>query len=365
MSLVFFMGTRPEVIKLDSLLKECLSRGLDFEFVHTGQHYDWEMSAQYIEGLNLPEPDVFLSGEKGDSASNVGRIFTDTAKYLKKNMPKVVVVLGDTNSTLGVSLATCKLDINLVHMEAGFRTFDWSMPEEKNRVIVSDCADLNFAPTSYCARNLRAENIQGKIIMSGHPIVKTVHTQVKYIDEDETLDKYDLQPQSYFLVTFHRAENVDHKAQLYNIIRALRSIDTKIIFPMHPRTLRRLEEFNLMREIKTDNIIITLPLPYSETLGLVKNASFVVTDSGGLQQEAFILSTPCITVNKSIHWRELTEAGVTIHLDPTRKGFVEFFRTVDLAYRVIKAKFQNTGQIFGGDDVPENIMDRLCLVYDL
>lgn len=359
MSLAFFMGTRPEITKFDSTLKEAASRNLDFEVVHTGQHYDWEMSMQYIEDLNLSEPDVFLSEEKGDSASDLGRIFTDTTKYLKKNTPKAAVVLGDTNSTLGVSLAASRLGVPLVHIEAGCRSYDWSMPEEQNRVIVSDCADLHFAPTELCVRNLKSENIRGEIILIGHPIVKTVHTQIKYIDVD-------IHCEPYFLVTFHRVENVDYKPRLLRIIKALKSIDSKIIFPMHPRTRRRLEEFDLMEEVTTmKSLVITPPLPYSETLGLVANASFVVTDSGGLQQEAFILGTPCITIRKSIPWRELAMSGVTVHLDPTRKGFLEFFETVDSAHHVIKSKIENAGHIFGTDEVPSNIVDILCSTYEV
>lgn len=360
MSLAFFMGTRPEITKFDSLLKEAILRSLDFKIIHTGQHYDWEMSMQYIEDLNLPEPDVFLSEEKGDSTANVGRIYRDTAKYLQKNTPKAAIVLGDTNSTLGVSLAACKLGIPLVHIEAGCRSFDWDMPEEKNRVIVSDCADLHFAPTELTVRNLKSENVRGEVILSGHPIVKTVNTQIKYVGE------YGIPRGPYFLVTFHRVENVDYKPQLHRIIQALKSIDSKIIFPVHPRTRRRLEEFGLIDEIKTiESLVITPPLPYSETLGLIANASVVVTDSGGLQQEAYILGTPCITVRKSIPWRELAEVGVTIHLDPTKSGFVEFFETVDTAHQTVKAKLLNAGKIFGDDNVPKEITDVLCSTYEM
>ena len=360
------MGTRPEITKFDSLLKEATSRNIDFKVIHTGQHYDWEMSMQYIEDLNLPEPDVFLSEEKGGGASNVGRIFIDTVKYLKENTPKAAVVLGDTNSTLGVALAACKLDVPVVHVEAGCRSYDWAMPEEKNRVIVSDCADLHFAPTELTVRNLKSENTRGEIIFSGHPIVKTVGTQIKQVDEYAVLDKYGLTGEPFFLVTFHRVENVDFKPCLYRIIKALKSIRSKIVFPMHPRTRKRLEEFGLMEEVKAmKNIIITPSLPYSETLGLIVNASFVVTDSGGLQQEAFILGTPCITVRNSIPWRELAEVGVTVHLDPSNEGFIEFFKETDSVYSAVKAKIKNAGAIFGTDDVPRNIVDKLCSTYEV
>lgn len=360
------MGTRPEITKFDSLLKEAASRNTDFKVIHTGQHYDWEMSMQYIKDLNLPEPDVFLSTEKGDSASNVGRIYVDTVKYLKENTAKAVIVLGDTNSTLGVALAACKLDVPLVHIEAGCRSFDWSMPEEKNRVIVSDCADLHFAPTELTVRNLKSENTRGEIIFSGHPIVKTVGTQIKQVDEYAVLDKYGLTGEPFFLVTFHRVENVDFKPCLYRIIKALKSIRSKIVFPMHPRTRKRLEEFGLMEEVKAmKNIIITPSLPYSETLGLIVNASFVVTDSGGLQQEAFILGTPCITIRKSIPWRELAEVGATIHLDPDEEGFVEFFKMADLAHQVVKSKLRNVPPIFGDDSVSKEIIDITCSTYEV
>jgi len=359
-SLTFFMGTRPEITKFDSLLKEAASRNTDFKVIHTGQHYDWEMSMQYIEDLNLPEPDVFLSEEKGGGASNVGRIYIDTTKYLEKNMPKAAVVLGDTNSTLGVALAACKMGVPVVHVEAGCRSYDWSMPEEKNRVLVSDCADLHFAATELAVRNLKAENTRGEIVLSGHPIVKTVHSQTRYIKE------LDIRCKPYFLVTFHRVENVDNKQRLRRIIDALKSIESTIIFPMHPRTRRRLEEFGLMGEVESMNdIIITPPLPYSETIGLIVNASFVVTDSGGLQQEAFILGTPCITVRNSIPWRELAEVGVTVHLDPSNEGFVEFFKETDSVYSAVKAKIKNAGAIFGTDDVPRNIVDILCSTYEV
>lgn len=360
------MGTRPEAVKLDSLLKETISRGIDFELIHTGQHYDWEMSMQYVRDLNLPEPDVFLSEKGGSMASSVGRIFIDTTEYLKKSIPKVIVVLGDTNSTLGVALAACKLGVSLVHIEAGCRSFDWSMPEEKNRVIVSDCADLSFAPTELCARNLKAENVRGEVVMSGHPMVKTVHSIAEKMDDERTLKNFGVRHESYFLMTFHRVENVDDRSQLRRIIEVINSMDKKVIFPVHPRTRRRLREFGLERKLKRgENLLVTPSLPYRETLALVRNAFFVVTDSGGLQQESYILETPCITIRESTPWRELAEAGVTINLNPTREGFTEFFKTLDSAGRVMRTKFQNTGQIFGGNDVPEKIMDRLCLTYDL
>ena len=311
MRICAFVGTRPEIIKMAPVIKGAKRRGLEISFVHTGQHYDWEMSKRFIYELGLPDPDPFLGVGSATHAVQTAKVMERSEEYLARERPDLVLVEGDTNSALGVALAAAKLRIPVGHVEAGCRSFDPSMPEEVNRVLIADCASLHFAPTMDAFLNLLREGIPSdKIWLTGHPIVDLLKEMAPRIDESNVLERLGLRRGDYVLLTVHRSENVDERAKLEGILRAASAIGRDVVFPIHPRTKGSIERFGLGGFL--DKFLWTDPLPYLDTLALVKHARFVMTDSGGLQQESFLLGTPCVTLRNGTEWVETVRCGANL-----------------------------------------------------
>jgi UDP-N-acetylglucosamine 2-epimerase len=305
-----FVGTRPEIIKMRSIIRTLQSdRRLDLLCVHTGQHYDWSISGRFFRELSLPTPNSFLNVGSGSHGRQTAEIIRKSERALVQSKPAIVLVEGDTNSSLGVTIAASKLNIPVGHVEAGCRSFDMTMPEEINRKMISDCASLNFAPTTYCVRNLMRERIvPATIFLTGHPIVDLVLAMRPLVRTSGVLHRLRLQPRMYALLTIHRQENTDDPQRLEGILRGLSSLPLKVVFPVHPRTGQRLRRYDLSDLIK--NFIAVSPLGYADTLRLIKEARIVLTDSGGIQQEAYLFKTPCITLRDSTEWMETVRAGM-------------------------------------------------------
>lgn len=350
-----FAGTRPELIKLTPVVEKIVQGKDQLLFVHTGQHYDYLMSSQFITELSLPKPDWHLNVGSSTPATQTARIFQKTEKILAKEKPDYVLVEGDTNSVLGVALASAKAKVPLGHVEAGCRSFDKSMPEELNRVIVADCATLHFAPTRKSVENLRKEGIiEASIFLTGHPIVDLITESMSRIDSSEVLTKMGLSHRDYGLLTVHREENSDFPDRLQNIIGALDLLDQKIVFPVHPRTKKNLQRFHISLG---SNVIATEPLGYFETLALIKNARTVITDSGGIQQEACILQTPCITVRDRTEWVETVEADVNILSGADKDRIVAAFRRIERDYDEFTQRLKSTKGIFGDGNAATRILN--------
>jgi len=359
MKVMIVLGTRPELIKMQPVIKEIRNRrSFEFVFVHTGQHYDWNMSNIFIKELELPEPDMFLKVGSGSQGYQTARIIAKSESVLTKERPDIVLVEGDTNSALGAAVAASKLRMNIGHVEAGCRSFDKNMPEEINRILLADLAAINFAPTETCVKNLLREGVsQSQICLSGHPIVDILR-QVQNRITEKTLEKFGLEPGEYYLATVHREENVDNRIRLKNIMNALSVVaeSRPTIFPMHPRTFKSVRRFRIKSNPK--NLIIVEPLGYLQTLSLIRHSRTVLTDSGGVQQEAALLGTPCITLRASTEWVETVACGINF-LAVSKDEIIAVTRSVEKNYDRIAKKFELARKIFGEPHVATRIADSL------
>jgi len=280
MKTAIVLGTRPEIIKLAPIIKKLKNSSLIF----TGQHYDYEMSLQFIKQLGLPTPDYSLKISKSNPPQQMGEIIIKLSKILSKIKPETVIVQGDTNTVLAASISSLKSKIPISHVESGLRSFDWRMPEEHNRIATDHLSELLFAPTKNSQKNLKNEKVHGKIFVTGNTVIDSINMYSKISAKKSSLD---LLYNEYVLMTLHRAENVDNKETLSSIINAILKAETDFIFPVHPRTIKRLKEYNLYKKLKNSkNVFLLNSVGYFEILELMKNCSFILSDSGGIQEEA-------------------------------------------------------------------------------
>lgn len=298
MSIAIILGTRPEIIKMSPVIRECQRRGMDHFVLHTGQHYSYKMDQIFFEQLELRQPEYNLDVGSGNHGEQTGKIMGEVEKILMKDMPSIVLVQGDTNTVVGGALAASKLHIRVGHIEAGLRSFDRSMPEEINRVVTDHISDYLFAPTEIAKNNLLNEGItEEKILVTGNTVVDSVYQNREIADRKvDILNDLGLKPKEYFLATTHRAENVDNRNKLREIIKCLELINREfslpIIFPMHPRTRKMIRQFGF----EFDGIKAIDPMGFLEFIQLEANARLVLTDSGGVQEETCILGVPCVTL---------------------------------------------------------------------
>jgi len=322
MKIACIAGARPNFMKIAPIL-EATEKYPNLEplLVHTGQHYDYEMSQIFFEDLSIPEPDVYLGVGSGSHAVQTAKIMMAFEEVVLEHKPDLVLVVGDVNSTLACALVAAKLCVPVAHVEAGIRSFDRTMPEEINRTLTDVVSDYLFTPTEDAGENLRREGIPDeKIFLVGDAMIDTL---MKYKEKAvldarhwmlDTAPAYaggasSIDHPEYALMTLHRPSNVDIKANFVNILNALAEVQQRIriIFPMHPRTKARVEEFGLSDTISSmKNLMIIDPLGYLTFMGLMVNAKFVLTDSGGMQTETTVLNIPCLTM------RENTERPETI-----------------------------------------------------
>lgn len=281
----FVVGTRPEIVKMSPIIKECDRRGLDYFLVHTGQHYTPYMSDSFFGDFGLREPDANLNIGSGTHSEQTAKALVGIEKELLVKTPSVVVVQGDTNAVLSAALAAVKLRIPLAHVEAGLRSYDKRMPEEYNRRLTDHASDFLFAPTEHSAETLRHENVMGEIFVTGNTVIDAIETSLPAARKRKSpLDG--VKRGGFVLLTLHRAENVDDKPTLEGLIRGLLSLRTRIIFPTHPRTVGRLREFGLLDLLgSASQIQMVEPVGYLDFLYLMDMCSYVITDSGGIQEE--------------------------------------------------------------------------------
>lgn len=288
MSILVVVGTRPEIIKMAPIIKELERRGLSFYFVHTGQHYDYEMSKVFIDELELPKPDISFELVNSNPAAQVGEMMIKLEKAIEKlSRPRVMLIQGDTNTMLAAGLTALKLGIRLGHVEAGLRSYDWRMPEEHNRRMIDHVSDYLFAPTEIAKRNLIEEHVWGEVYVTGNTIIDALDMYFDKVREIEQQVLEKVRFDEYILVTFHRAENVDNPRTLRDFVKILQRSPLPVVFPMHPRTRKRLQEYGLWGIVKgIHHLQILPPQGYFEFLALMKNCRVILTDSGGVQEEA-------------------------------------------------------------------------------
>ena len=297
-------GARPNFIKIAPLLK-LLDKNKNFEttFVNTGQHYNNKLYDKILEDLGLRLPDVNLNVGSSTSITQFSKIMLRYEKYIYKNTPDLVIVFGDVNSTLAAALTAKKMDIKIAHVESGLRCYDESLPEEINRRLTDSVSDYYFIPTKDEEKKLRNENIKKNIFFVGNIMIDSL----KIILENN--QNYKMKNQKFGLITFHRPENVDYKLQFSKIIGKIKEISNKenLIFPIHPRTKKSLRKLNLYKNLSSiKNIKLCESFGYLKFLMYLKNSDFVVTDSGGVQEESTFLGIPCFTLRKN------TERPITI-----------------------------------------------------
>ena len=309
--IIFIVGARPNFIKIAPLINEARKyKSIRAVLVHTGQHYDWEMSKVFFEELNIPKPEYNLGIGAGSHSRQTAKIMEKLEPVLLKEKPNLVVVVGDVNSTLAGALVAVNLHIPVAHIEAGLRSFDKKMPEEKNRVLTDNVSDYLFVTEPQAIKNLVKEGFpKENIFYIGNVMIDTL---VRFIDKSEKLRFYknfNAMPKEYAVLTLHRPENVDNKKVFKEILEIITGIQgkVKIIWPIHPRTKNRLEKFSFLKKVeKMENLILTEPIGYFEMLCLNSNAKFVLTDSGGVQEETTFLMVPCLTLRKG------TERPITV-----------------------------------------------------
>lgn len=307
------IGARPQIIKSAPIICEASKDSeMELQIVHTGQHYDYGMSKIFFDELDLPNPIVNLGVGPGPHAWQTGNMMVHLEKVIMDLKPDLVLVPGDTNSTLASALTAVKLQVPVAHVEAGARSYDMTMPEEVNRRLTDHCSVLLFAPTENCVNNLLKEGIpQEQIYLTGDTMYDVLTRSLPKVLKSRSLEKLNLKKDEYAVLTVHRPENVDNLEALRDIIKAILQLkELAIIFPVHPRTMERLQVTDLLKRAKeAEHIKLVDPIGYLEMLCLVKYARIVFTDSDGLQKEAFWLHTPCITFRQKTEWVETVQLG--------------------------------------------------------
>jgi len=371
MKLLLIVGARPNFMKIAPIIRE-IKRVNSFHLspfpfrhllVHTGQHYDYEMSKVFFEDLELPEPDIYLGVGSGTHAEQTGKVMIEFEKVLIKEKPDLVIVVGDVNSTLACALASVKLDIPVAHVEAGLRSFDRTMPEEINRLLTDQLSDFLFTTSTDADENLKKEGIpKDKIFLVGNVMIDSLLYNLEKAKQSSILYKLGLtcfnqrnqtnqtdQINPYVLLTLHRPSNVDDKASFLRIINALTEISRHIpiIFPIHPRTRKQLESFGLSSYFvyhdfnsinqtnqidQKDQIKLIDPLGYLDFLNLMMQSRFVMTDSGGIQEETTVLGIPCLTL------RDNTERPITISKGTNVLVSSDTQKIIDEAFKILNGK---------------------------
>jgi UDP-N-acetylglucosamine 2-epimerase (non-hydrolysing) len=334
-------GGRPNFMKIAPIYEEMRKYPDYFNplVVHTGQHYDENMSNVFFKNLGLHKPDISLEVGSGNHGQQTGKIMIKFEKQLLKEKPDLVIVVGDVNSTLACSIASVKLEILVAHVESGLRSFDRTMPEEINRIVTDAVSDILFTASENDETNLLNEGIsKNKIFFVGNVMIDSLHKIKNVAEKSKILKKLDLKEKNYVTLTIHRPSNVDDKEKLKNILNALKIIqkDISIVFPVHPRTMKMIKKFRMLSFLKSmSNLLITKPLGYLDFARLMASSKLIMTDSGGIQEETTILNIPCLTL------RENTERPITVSRgtnaivgNSTKKILLESARILKNNYQV-------------------------------
>ncbi len=320
MTVFSVVGARPEFIQAAPVTAALRGRCREI-LVHTGQHYDDEMSRTFFRDLELPEPDLFLEAGSGTQAEQTARVLERVERAIVDVRPDVMLLRSDTNSTLGAALAAAKLGLPIIKVEAGMRSYDRSMPEEINRIVADHVSDVLLCSTPNAAANLMREGIDRPIEVVGDVLLDSVEANIARAEgRSDVLARNGLRPGAYVLATVHRAGNTDDPARLRAIVDGLRSSQLPVIFPMHPRTVKIMQE----RGIELSAPIVPIaPVSYLDMLVLTRNAVVVATDSGGVQREAYMLGRPCVTLRPNTEWIETTDAGWNVLADADTARIVD------------------------------------------
>ncbi len=316
MRVLTVIGNRPQFIKASAVSSRLRARGQEIT-VHTGQHYDRELSEVFFDELKLPPPEHLLGIGGGTNTDQTARMLAALGPLLADLRPEAVLVYGDTNSTLAGALAAVQAGIPVAHVEAGMRSFDRAMPEEVNRVVTDHLSSLLLVPSQTAVDNLARESVPGRVELVGDVMVDVAQLlQPAARARAEALAPYGVEPGGYLLATAHRAGNVDDPQRLQQLVDVLLSLPEPVVLPLHPRTRARLIEADLMRAVEAaPDLHLAPPLGYLDFTALLCNAQAVVTDSGGVQKEAYLAGVPCVTMRPSTEWVETVDSGWNVLVD--------------------------------------------------
>ncbi len=309
MQIVTVLGARPQFIKAAPVSRALAKAGVEERLVHTGQHYDYQMSEVFFREMGIPAPAANLEVGSGTHGRQTAQALERIEEYLLRNRPDCVLVYGDTNSTLAGALAACKLEIPLGHVEAGLRSFNRSMPEEHNRVLTDHCSDLLFCPTEAAVRLLASEGITRGVHWVGDTMYEAAIMFEGIASRNSNiLNRLGVEPGRYLLATVHRPYNTDQQDRLREILGALADLGEPVVFPVHPRTRKKIGELNGSVPSSLDLKLVE-PLGYLDMLVVEKNARMILTDSGGVQKEAYFFHVPCVTLRPETEWMETVKSG--------------------------------------------------------
>ncbi|MFP7159515.1 UDP-N-acetylglucosamine 2-epimerase (non-hydrolyzing) [Priestia aryabhattai] len=357
MKVLTVVGARPQFIKA-CMLSRLFNNGSEIEeiLVHTGQHYDSNMSDVFFKQLQIPKPNYHLGVGSDSHGRQTGKMLIEIENIILAENPDIVLVYGDTNSTLAGSLVASKLHVPIAHVEAGLRSFNKKMPEEVNRLLTDHLSTWLFCPTADSIKNLKCEGIEKGVYLTGDIMYDaTLHYRNIAIKHSDILSQLKVSPRDYYLATIHRAENTDNPNKLKGLLTALGELDKSVVLPLHPRTKNKIEFYNLQKLLSSSNIRVVEPLDYFDMLALESAAKIILTDSGGVQKEAYMLEVPCITLRDETEWTETVQAGwntLTNSLD---------YKTILKAVSDIKTP--NNHPLLFGDGATANKIYNILLAY--
>jgi len=306
-------GTRPEFIQVESIIRELKERAVSTIFIHSGQHYDYEMDKIFFDEMHMPDPTHYLEIGSKLPGEQIGEMIAKSEQIFRSEKPSMLLVTGDTNTALGVGLAANKAKIKVGHFEAGMRSFDRTMPEEINRIIIDNFSDILFSPTQRGVDNLRNTGICENVHLSGDVMLDSImHYRSLIETAPRSLTDLPTGSKPYLLLTLHREANTDNPVRLKRLLGAVGDLPLPVVFPVHPRTRQRMHDFSLDLPA---NVHPIPPQGYFEFLRLIAHAEKLLTDSGGAQKQAFFLSRPCVTLRPNTEWVETVEDGWNILVD--------------------------------------------------
>ncbi|MCX6777549.1 MAG: UDP-N-acetylglucosamine 2-epimerase (non-hydrolyzing) [Candidatus Micrarchaeota archaeon] len=370
--ILVFIGTRPEILKMAPVIRALDGAGADFKLIFSGQHYDRNMSKIFFEEFQIREPDEEMRIGGQSRPEQIASCIKNGAKLIKKEAPDTCVVNGDTNTTLGCALAAVACGVPYSHIEAGCRSFDFNVPEEFNRVLVDRAASLLFPPTYNCLENLLCEGIpREKCLMFGNTAVDTFNYLKKKAMGREVAG---LPEGGFVLVTLHRQENVDNKGSLRNLVQAISQLEEEVVFPMHPRTRKNVNKFGLWGYLKKKNIRVIEPVGYLDFLSLLLRCRYVISDSGGVVEEAALAKKRIVRPCTYVEWYEVMEEGIGVLCRPVKdevlraverikamRGFPNVYPDLHASERIAKEIVKRSGTKFETRDFIELGRPRLCL----
>ena len=347
MKIAFIVGARPQFIKLGPLAEKIRDHFKEV-IIHTGQHFDQNMSAMFFKDLSLPPPDYNLNINCRSHGEQTGKMMIELEKVLQSECPSLGIVFGDTNSTLAGSLVCSKLHIPTIHIEAGLRSFNREMPEEINRIVSDHTSDFLFAPTQTAMQNLEREGLSEKAFLTGDIMVDALMDNIERADQvSSILETKGLVAEKYYLVTLHRPYNVDDPVKLNKLLTKFSKIGAQVIFPVHPRTRKVMDDHSM---VIPENVLLSEPVGYLDFIKLESCSMKIITDSGGIQKEAYLLKKPCITIRPETEWIETVKQGWNVLVDVDSDDFVNTIETFNPS--------QKQDDLFG-KNVAQKMFDKI------